>query len=59
MAKKLILVVVSAGGVDIDDSRANAVLWAPYGGKCAKFYGFLHVRLCYCFCSYLLKNVSM
>eukprot|EP00041_Stephanoeca_diplocostata_P022483 m.537193 g.537193 ORF g.537193 m.537193 type:complete len:814 (-) comp22073_c1_seq1:59-2500(-) len=33
VAKKLILVVVSAGGVDIDDGHANAVLWAPYGGE--------------------------
>jgi beta-glucosidase len=32
VAKKLILVVVSAGGVDVDESKAAAVLWAPYGG---------------------------
>ncbi len=30
VSKKLVLVVVSAGGVDIDESLAHAVLWAPY-----------------------------
>lgn len=25
--------VVSAGGIDIDESKANAVVWAPYGGE--------------------------
>jgi beta-glucosidase len=35
VAKKLILVVVSAGGVDFDDTQANAVVWAPYGGQAA------------------------
>lgn len=29
VAAKLILVVVSAGGVDLDESKAAAVLWAP------------------------------
>ena len=29
VAKKLVVIVVSAGGVDFDDSMANAVLWAP------------------------------
>ena len=33
VAKKLIIVVVSAGGVDMDESGANAILWAPYGGE--------------------------
>ena len=33
VAKKLILVVVSAGGVDLDETKAAAVLWAPYGGE--------------------------
>ena len=33
VAKKLILVVVSAGGVDVDESLAHAVLWQPYGGE--------------------------
>ena len=32
-AKKLVLVVVSAGGVDLDESKASAVLYAPYGGE--------------------------
>eukprot|EP00662_Eupelagonemidae_sp_cell21_P026884 gene26884-34436_t len=32
-AKRLIVVVVSAGGVDVDEQRADAVLWAPYGGE--------------------------
>lgn len=31
--KKLIVVVVSAGGVDIDETVADAVLWQPYGGQ--------------------------
>lgn len=35
VAKKLVLVVVSANGVDFDDSVANAVVWAPYGGQMA------------------------
>ena len=30
VSKKLVLVVVSAGGVDVDESLAQAVLWAPY-----------------------------
>ena len=33
VSKKLVLVVVSAGGVDVDESLAQAVLWAPYGGE--------------------------
>ena len=33
VSKKLIVVVVSAGGIDIDESKANAVVWAPYGGE--------------------------
>ena len=33
VAKTLVLVVVSAGGVDVDETRAHAVLWAPYGGE--------------------------
>ena len=32
-AKKLVLVVVSAGGVDLDEGKASAVLYAPYGGE--------------------------
>lgn len=33
VAKKLVIVVVSAGGVDLDGRLANAVVWAPYGGE--------------------------
>jgi len=34
VAKKLVVVVVSAGGVDLgDESGFDAVLWAPYGGE--------------------------
>lgn len=33
VAKKLVLVVVSAGGVDLDETKAAAVVWAPYGGE--------------------------
>jgi hypothetical protein len=33
VAKKLVIVVVSAGGVDLDESQAAAVLYAPYGGE--------------------------
>lgn len=33
-SKKLVVVVVSAGGVDLqDDHGGNAVVWAPYGGE--------------------------
>lgn len=32
-AKKLILVIVSAGGVDLNETGAEAVVWAPYGGE--------------------------
>lgn len=32
-ARKLVVVVVSAGGVDLDERAANAVVWAPYGGE--------------------------
>jgi len=34
-ARKLVVVLVSAGGVDIDESLADAVVWAPYGGQAA------------------------
>eukprot|EP01065_Artemidia_motanka_P042620 TRINITY_DN5750_c0_g1_i1.p1 TRINITY_DN5750_c0_g1~~TRINITY_DN5750_c0_g1_i1.p1 ORF type:complete len:780 (+),score=184.39 TRINITY_DN5750_c0_g1_i1:74-2413(+) len=37
VAKQLVIVVVSAGGVDLDESTAKAVLWAPYGGQAAGF----------------------
>ena len=30
---KLVLVLVSAGGVDADEDSAEAVVWAPYGGE--------------------------
>ena len=33
VSKKLVIVVVSAGGVDVDETKADAVLWAPYGGE--------------------------
>jgi hypothetical protein len=33
VAKKLIVVLVSAGGIDVDESKAAAILWAPYGGE--------------------------
>ena len=33
VSQNLVLVVVSAGGVDVDESLAQAVLWAPYGGE--------------------------
>lgn len=33
VAQKLIIVIVSAGGVDLDESKAAAVLWQPYGGE--------------------------
>jgi hypothetical protein len=33
--KQLVLVLVSAGGVDVDESVADAVLWQPYGGQAA------------------------
>lgn len=32
---KLVVVIVSAGGVQVDESRADAVLWQPYGGQAA------------------------
>eukprot|EP01062_Namystynia_karyoxenos_P005902 TRINITY_DN12045_c0_g2_i1.p1 TRINITY_DN12045_c0_g2~~TRINITY_DN12045_c0_g2_i1.p1 ORF type:complete len:1023 (+),score=199.81 TRINITY_DN12045_c0_g2_i1:121-3069(+) len=35
VAKKLVLVLVSAGGVDVRETAAGAVLWAPYGGQAA------------------------
>jgi beta-glucosidase len=28
-----VLVLVSAGGIDVDESVADAVLWQPYGGQ--------------------------
>lgn len=30
---RLVVVVVSAGGVDLDESLVDAVLWQPYGGQ--------------------------
>ena len=33
--KKLVLVLVSAGGIDVDESLADAVLWQPYAGQAA------------------------
>eukprot|EP00039_Didymoeca_costata_P005644 m.83310 g.83310 ORF g.83310 m.83310 type:complete len:797 (+) comp12915_c0_seq1:95-2485(+) len=33
VAKKLVIVLVSAGGLDVDETKANAVVWAPYGGE--------------------------
>lgn len=33
VSKKLIVVIVSAGGVAIDENGACAVVWAPYGGE--------------------------
>eukprot|EP00756_Hemistasia_phaeocysticola_P055985 Hpha_TRINITY_DN3199_c0_g1::TRINITY_DN3199_c0_g1_i2::g.96522::m.96522 len=35
VARKLVVVVVSAGGVDLNETLADAVLWAPYGGQAA------------------------
>ena len=34
-AKKLVVVIVSAGGVDLGalEGRADAIVWAPYGGE--------------------------
>ena len=33
VSKKLVIVCMSAGGVDVDDSSADASVYAPYGGE--------------------------
>jgi len=33
VSKKLVVAIVSAGGVALDETPACAVLWAPYGGE--------------------------
>ena len=33
VARCVVVVIVSAGGVDVDETHAAAVLYAPYGGE--------------------------